>query len=78
MTEKRRPSVLSGKFTPLLRASFRRQLCCAASKDSRHSCVARLTDNENPSRINTANFPDGTLGNGQPLPLLTDASFIRL
>ena len=54
-------SVLSGKFTPLLRASFRRQLCCATSKDSRHSCVARLTDDENPSRINPANFPDSTL-----------------
>ena len=55
-------SALSGKFTPLLRASFRRQLCCATSKDSRHSCVARLTDDENPSRINPANFPDSTLG----------------
>ena len=54
-------SGLSGKFTPLLRASFRRQLCCATSKDSRHSCVARLTDDENPSRINPANFPDSTL-----------------
>ena len=54
-------SVLSGKFTPLLRASFRRQLCCATSKDSRHSCVARLTDDENPSRINPADFPDSTL-----------------
>ena len=57
----RAASALSGKFTPLLRASFRRQLCCATSKDSRHSCVARLTDDENPSRINTANFPDSTL-----------------
>ena len=56
-------SALSGKFTPLLRASFRRQLCCATSKDSRHSCVARLTDDENPSRINTVNFPDSTLVN---------------
>ena len=54
-------SVLSGKFTPLLRASFRRQLCCATSKDSGHSCVARLTDDENPSRINAPNFPDSTL-----------------
>ena len=33
----------------------------ATSKDSRHSCVARLTDDENPSRINIANFPDSTL-----------------
>ena len=37
------------------------QLCCATSKDSRPACVARLTDDENPSRINTANFPDSTL-----------------
>ena len=55
-------SALSGKFTPLLRASFRRQLCCATSKYSRHCCVARLTDDENPSRINDTNFPDSTLG----------------
>ena len=55
------PSVLSGKFTPQLRASFRRQLCCATSKNSRYSCVARLTDDENPSRINDADFPDSTL-----------------
>ena len=54
-------SALSGKFTPLLRASFRRQLCCATSKYSRHCCVARLTDDENPSRINDTNFPDSTL-----------------
>ena len=54
-------SALSGKFPPLLRASFRRQLCCATSKDSRPACVARLTDDENPSRINAANFPDSTL-----------------
>ena len=26
-----------------------------------HSCVARLTDDENPSRINAPNFPDSTL-----------------
>ena len=54
-------SALSGKFTPLLRASFRRQLCCATSKYSQHCCVARLTDDENPSRINDTNFPDSTL-----------------
>ena len=56
-----RTSALSGKFTPLLRASFRRQLCCATSKYSRHCCVARLTGDENPSRINNTNFPDSTL-----------------
>ncbi len=55
-------SALSGKFPPLLWASFRRQLCCATLKDARPSCVARLTVNENPSQINNANFPDSTLG----------------
>ena len=72
-------SALSGKFTPLLRASFRRQLCCATSKDSRPSCVARLTVDENPSRINTANFPNSTLGlydpgasSGSPFALIRD------
>ena len=54
-------SALSGKFPPLLWASFRRQLCCATLKDARPSCVARLTVNENPSQINNANFPDSTL-----------------
>ncbi len=63
-----RASALSGKFPPLLWASFRRQLCCATLKDARPSCVARLTVNENPSQINNANFPDSTLvTNFQPL-----------
>ena len=44
----------SGVFSPtaLLRSS----------KDSRHSFVARLAGDENPSRINPADFPDSTLG----------------
>ncbi len=36
-------------------------VCCASSKDSRYSSVARLTGDENPSRINNADFPDSTL-----------------